>query len=94
MTGMSTGIIGRVMGSNELAEIRGELWGAYRDRIWAEARRRGAVMMSAQPGADRYTRHIRFEGGGVHELPVRPPVPRAPDAEEIETMFLEEMFRG
>ena len=47
--GMSTGIMGRVMGSAELDEVRSELWQAYKDRIWAEARRRGAVMMSAQP---------------------------------------------
>ena len=92
--GMSTGIMGRVMGSAELDEVRSELWQAYKDRIWAEARRRGAVMMSAQPAPAGYGRHIRFEHGTVREMPARPPVPQAPDAKEIETMFLEAMFRG
>ena len=94
MNGVSTRIIGRVMGSAELDEVRSELWQAYRERIWAEARRRGAVMMSAQPAPAGYGRHIRFEHGTVREMPPRPPVPQAPDASEIEAMFLEAMFRG
>ena len=91
--GMSTGDHRRVMARDELAEVRGELWQAYRDRIWARRAGAGQSMMSAQPAPAGYGRHIRFEHGTVREMPRRGRrVPQAPDAKEIETMFLEAMF--